>query len=237
MNIAQLELAKKTFNLQLIEDNVRKNIGLRKKFVNYFTPNKISSMDINEYVIGVQNKESFCYYLEYTLYELGSISGQPSNKYGVWFSPSKKQYCFENRFGNNYKEAFKKVRIALLKLIQDGAKRDYESIIKNPLNSLVKAKVLAMYYPDKYMNVYSRPHLDYYLTTLGLNTPKLMRADVLYKREALIDFKNEDKDMQTWSNYVFSIFLWSHYPKDPRHLTPVFDTSSLFKEQNKELKC
>jgi hypothetical protein len=193
-------------------------------------------MDINEYVIGVQNKESFCYYLEYTLYELGSISGQPSNKYGVWFSPSKNQYCFENRFGNNYKEAFKKVRIALLKLIQDGAKRDYESIIKNPLNSLVKAKVLAMYYPDKYMNVYSRPHLDYYLTTLELNTPELMRADVLYKREALIDFKNEDKDMQTWSNYVFSIFLWSHYPKDPRLKKPVFDTGSLLAEQNNALK-
>ena len=74
-----------------------------------------------------------------------------------------------------------------------------------------------MYYPDKYMNVYALKHLDHYLTTLGLNTPELMRADVLYKREALIKFKNEDKDMKDWSNYIFSIFLWSHYPKDPRH--------------------
>ena len=232
MDNPQLEIAKKTFNIQSIEENVKKNMELREQFVNCFTLDKIKSMDINEYVIGVQNKESFCYYLERTLYELGSISGQLSYKYGVWFSPSKKQYCFENRFGNNYKDAFEEVRTALLKLLKDGENKDFESIKSNPINSSVKAKILAMYYPDKYINVYALKHLDHYLTTLGLNTRELMRADVLYKREALIEFKNEDKDMKEWNNYVFSIFLWSHYPKDPRHLTPVFDTSSLIQKQN-----
>ena len=41
---------------------------LREQFVNCFTLDKIKSMDINEYVIGVQNKESFCYYLDFYLY-------------------------------------------------------------------------------------------------------------------------------------------------------------------------
>jgi hypothetical protein len=62
----QLEKAKKTFNLQVIEDNVKENVRLREEFVKYFPLDKIKSMDINEYVIGVQNKESFCYYLERT---------------------------------------------------------------------------------------------------------------------------------------------------------------------------
>lgn len=217
MNNPLLEKAKRTFNFHSIEDNVKKNAILREEFVNHFTINKITSMDINEYVIGVQNKESFCYYLERILYELGSISGQPSNKFGVWYSPTKKQYCFEKRFGENYKDAFEEVRSAILKLIKDGESKDFESIKDNPINSSVKAKILAMYYPDKYMNVYSLKHLDHYLTTLGLNTKDLMHADVLYKREALVKFKNEDEDMKQWSNYVFSIFLWSHYPKDPRY--------------------
>ena len=219
MNNLQLEIAKKTFNIQSIEENVKKNMELREQFVNCFTLDKIKSMDINEYVIGVQNKESFCYWIERTLYELGSISGQPSNKFGVWYSPLKKQYCFENRFGDNYKDAFKTLRTALLNLLKDGAKKDYTAIKNNPINSSIKAKILAMYYPDKYMNVYSLKHLDYYLTTLGLNTKELMKSDVLYKREALVDFKNEDDDMKNWSNYVFSIFLWAHYPKDPRCVT------------------
>ena len=127
--------------------------------------------------------------------------------------------CFENRFGDNYKDAFKTLRTALLNLLKDGAKKDYTAIKNNPINSSIKAKILAMYYPDKYMNVYSLKHLDYYLTTLGLNTKELMKSDVLYKREALVDFKNEDDDMKNWSNYVFSIFLWAHYPKDPRCVT------------------
>ena len=124
-----------------------------------------------------------------------------------------------NQFGDNYKDAFKTLRTALLNLLKDGAKKDYTAIKNNPINSSIKAKILAMYYPDKYMNVYSLKHLDYYLTTLGLNTKELMKSDVLYKREALVDFKNEDDDMKNWSNYVFSIFLWAHYPKDPRCVT------------------
>lgn len=221
MNNSQLEIAKKTFDLQSIKDNIRRPIELREMFVNYFSLDKIASMDITEYVVGVQNKESFCYYLEHTLYELGSISGQPSSKYGVWFSPSKNQYCFEKRLGDNYIDVYEKVRSALLKLIKDGERKDLESIKNNPINSSVKAKILAMYYPDKYMNVYSQNHLDYYIKTLGLNTGELKRADVLYKREALVEFKNNDKDMRDWSNYIFSIFLWSHYPKDPRCVTPI----------------
>ena len=75
MNNPQLEIAKKTFNIQSIEENVKRNIEFREEFVNYFTIDKIKSMDINEYVIGIQNKESFCYYLERTLYELSIIFG------------------------------------------------------------------------------------------------------------------------------------------------------------------
>ena len=42
-----------------------------------------------------------------------------------------------------------------------------------------------------------------------------MKQDVLYKRKALIDYKNSDKDMKKWSNDMFSVFLWDHYPKRP----------------------
>ena len=219
MDFKKFKKAKETFNLYSIEQEANKNIKLREEFVNYFSFEKLSTMDINEYVIGIQNKESFCYCLERTLYELGSISGQPSNKFGVWYSPTKKQYCFENRFGDNYKDAFETLRTALLNLLKDGAKKNYTAIKNNPINSSIKAKILALYYPDKYMNVYSLKHLDHYLTTFGLNTKELMKSDVLYKREALVNFKNEDEDMKHWSNYVFSIFLWAHYPKDPRYAT------------------
>ena len=162
----------------------------------------------------LQNMDGFCYKLERTLHPLGSIAGQPSTKFGVWYSPTKKQYCFEKRFGDNYKVAFERLRIALLQLLKDGDAEDYEAIKNNPINSLVKGKILAVYFPNKYMNVYSNRHLNHYLTFFELNNEELMASNALYKREVLVKFKNEDKDMREWSNYEFSIFLWSHYPKD-----------------------
>ena len=219
MDVQKFKKAKETFNLFSTEREAYKMIKLREEFVTYFSIDKIKSMTIEEYVIGLQNKESFCYWLERTLYQLGSISGQPSYKFGVWYSPSKKQYCFEKRFGDNYTDAFETLKTALLNLLEDGLTKNYTAIKNNPINSSVKAKILAMYYPDKYMNVYSLKHLDHYLKTFGLNTKELMSSDVVYKREALVNFKNEDEDMKDWSNYVFSIFLWSHYPKDPRRVS------------------
>lgn len=216
MGKSQLEKAKETFNLQAIAESINKSIRLREEFVAYFSPRKLASLTIEEYVIGRQNKESFCYILERTLYTLGSISGPPSSKFGVWYSPSKKQYCFEKRFGDNYLVAFEMVKRALLQLLKDGQNKDYDAIRNNPINSLVKGKILAMYFPDMYMNVYSVNHLNHYLTFFGLENKALMLSDAIYKREALMKFKNDDDVMKEWSNYVFSVFLWSHYPTDQR---------------------
>jgi hypothetical protein len=217
MNYQEFDKAKQTFNIQSISNYVKENEQLRDEFVRYFTPQKIASMTIDEYVIGLQNKESFCYKLERTLKNLGNISGQPSFKFGVWFSPSKMQYCFEQRFGNNHFDAFQKFKLSLLQLLEDGKHKNYDAIKNNPINSLIKGKILATYYPEKYLNIYSIKHLNFYLTALDLNSKDLMAADAVDKREALVNFKNSDKDMSKWSNYVFSIFLWSHYPKSPRH--------------------
>ena len=42
-----------------------------------------------------------------------------------------------------------------------------------------------------------------------------MKSNVLYKRDALLELKNSDKDMKKWSINMFAVFLWSHYPKAP----------------------
>ena len=42
-----------------------------------------------------------------------------------------------------------------------------------------------------------------------------MKQNVLYKRDALLAFKDSDKDMKKWSIDMFAVFLHSHYPKSP----------------------
>ena len=215
MNYQELQEAKQTFRIHTLEKEYKILFKIREEFVRKYNPVKIAAMSIDEYVQGKQIKTSFCYILERSLKGLGNMSGQYATKFGVWYSKENGDYSFESRLGANYKEVFKKVRESILNLLESGKVHNYEEIINNPLNALFKGKILAVYYPDDYLNIFSNDHLNHYLKAFDLDKPDLMKQNVLYKRKALLDFKNSDKDMKKWSNDMFSIFLWSHYPKRP----------------------
>lgn len=215
MNYQELLEAKQTFRLHALEKDYKPFFKDRKEFVRRFNPAKIASMTIDEYVEGKQSKNSFCYLLERKLKALGSISGINSSIFGVWYSSKHQAYKYDSRFGNDYKEAYKLIKSSIVNLLKAGKLRDYDTIISNPLNSLVKGKILSIYYPDDYLNIFSKNHLDYYLRSFDLDTAELMKQNVVYKRDALLAFKNSDKDMKEWSIDMFAVFLHSHYPKSP----------------------
>ena len=215
MNYQELQEAKETFRLQNVRKEFKALDKLRREFVMKFSPMRIQTMSIDDFVIGLGRKDTFCYMLERNLKGLGNITGQPSSKFGVWFSPKDNSYKYEGRLGKNYKEAFTNVKKYMLELLVAGLQEDYEAIITNPISALFKGKILSTYYPEKYLNIFSRAHLDYYLNALNLDTAKLLKSNVLYKRQALVNFKNSDKDMKDWSIYEFAYFLWAHYPKAP----------------------
>lgn len=215
MNYQELQEAKQTFRIVTIEKEYQHLFKERRDFVRKFNPAKIASMSIDEYIEGKQSKTSFCYILEHTLKGLGNFSGQYVTKFGVWYSSKDSMYKCEPRLGDDYKQVFKNIRTYILELLEAGKKHDYEEIIKNPLNSLFKGKILSIYYPDDYLNIFSNDHLCHYLKAFDLDTAELMKQNVLYKRKALLDYKNSDKDMKKWSNDMFSVFLWNHYPKTP----------------------
>ena len=215
MNYQELQEAKQTFRLHALEKEMKPLFKAREDFVQKFSPAKIASMKIDDYVIGRQSKTSFCYELERKLDQLGRITGQPSSKFGIWYSPQIDDYKYDPRFGNNFKEAYQKIKTSIIELLESGKQHDYDDIIANPLNALIKGKILSVYYSDDYLNIFSREHLDYYLRTLDLDTAELMKQNVVYKRDALLDFKDSDKDMKKWSIDMFAVFLHSHYPKSP----------------------
>jgi hypothetical protein len=80
---------------------------------------------------------------------------------------------------------------------------------------MFKGKILSIYYPDRYLNIFSDEHLKYYLKSFDLDTKTTLRLDPVLKRELLIEFKNNDEVMRNWSTDMFSIFLYNFYPKKP----------------------
>ena len=215
MNYTDFQRAKETFRYYSLEKERQEYYRAREAFVEYFTLKRIARLSLDEYVIGKGDKSSFCYRIERELAPLGHITGQPSNKFGVWFSRRADDYAAEARFGDEIHEAFQQVKDSIVELIKAGSREDIEAIIQNPISSMFKGKILSTYFPEKYLNIFSDKHLRYYLLSLNLDTIDLMKQDPVIKRQALVDFKNSDEDMRNWSMDMFAAFLWSHYPGSP----------------------
>lgn len=195
---------------------------IRSEFIKYFKYNDIRTMDVDEYVLGKtvpKDSYNFCYTLERELDGLGRIIGANAFKFGVYYGKTKSdpqiEYRFAKKFGNNDIVAFENVRTKILELLDAGAAGDLAAIANNKISPMFKGKILSTYYPDIYLNVFSPEHLNYFLVKLDLDTEWLIRADAVYKRNALVEFKNLDPIMGDWSVDIFSDFLYTEYPGRP----------------------
>lgn len=203
---------------------------LRKQFLRKFAQDKLSDLQIDQYVEGKGNKDSFCNWLENRLVELGSMSGANAFKFGIYYGRTKKDptvtYRFAARFGSSPEAAFDRVKQEIVALLSAGKAKNIDAIQNNMLSSMFKGKILSIYYPDDYLNVFSRKHLEFYL--LKLSIPFAKKDDDTLLRQRLIDFKNNEPQMRYWSIMEFGEFLYTFRgPTKPGELPPEFENDDI----------
>ena len=186
----------------------------RGEFLRAFPADSLHSMSIEDYVVGKQ-KPTFCNYVEAKTKSWAVIQGATASKFGVYFGKikgdEKLKYRPTRKFGRTYLEAFKNVKMAILDLVDCGGRKypDFEKIDENPLSQMFKAKILSLYYPDKFMSVCSEEHLEELAVKFGCE-------DGLFKSEyqsLLVDVKNSNPATAGWSNKKFVSFLYATYIK------------------------
>ena len=213
MNYTDIQEAISRFS---VEEQIKERKPLyacRNEFVKNFSRAKIAKMTIDDYVEGKSRKNTFCYIIERDLDKLGTILGSfASPKFGVYYSKEDREYKFLSKYGSTYKEAFSTIKEAILTLLDDGEKEDLEAIEENILSPMFKGKILSIYYPDRYLNIFSDEHLIHYLNILNLDTEDLIKQDAIYKRDALLAFKDNIPEMKGWSPDIFGKFLYTNFP-------------------------
>jgi hypothetical protein len=219
MNLHDLRQAQASFSVDDAIESRKQLIRLRIAFVKNFSLKHIAEMKIDEYVIGKGN-ETFCYRIERELDGLGRILGATAIKFGVYYGVAKGEDEYKYRhsekiWGSNHKIAFQNIRKALEELIVAGKNGDIETIVNSKISTMFKGKILSTYYPERYLNIFSNDHLNYYLQFYGLLNDENLIADPVLKREALMAYKNSDKVMKHWDADIFANFLYSAYPKSP----------------------
>lgn len=209
----------------------------RNEFIKAFPMDKLHSITLDEYALGTDSaKESFCYWIETILKELGDIHGAPSFKFGVYYGvrgEDKEQKWRWNKWTNN---DFEVVKNELCALLEAGASDNYSLILKNHLSPTFKGKILAMYYPDRYLNIYSEKHVNYFLRKAFNDYSK---QDLETAKQKLLDYKNYHPLMANWSNLRFTYFLYQAFfdvneiKVDDDEETVSFDSKQLFPIETK----
>ena len=189
------------------EDNAGK---VRGEFLRRFPKKYLADMTVDEYVIG-HKRDTFCAWVEAKSRAWANIQGASSTKFGIYFGKTKsdatREYRYTKKFGRSKTTAFNSIRGSLVKLVEDGKKMRLDEIQKNPLSQMFKAKILSLYYPERFINICSGDHLQIICDELG------MRSDMsaVSIQVELADLKRSNTVARDWSNPRFSAFLYQQF--------------------------
>ena len=177
-----------------------------------FLFDSLDNLTLDEYVVG-HHEPSFCNLVESGTKAWANIQGATSFKFGIYFGRTKsdatRKYRFTEKFGTNERDAFAAVKAALLDLVKLGAADapDYAAIGANPLSQMFKAKILSLYYPERFLAMCSSEHLQMIAEILGFSEdlPSSQYQNLLLKT------KRDDPTTRKWSEPKFMAYLYKVY--------------------------
>jgi hypothetical protein len=138
---------------------------LQDAFIERWPLSKVEKITLEEYV-GVNNKDTFCQWVETKTKMLGSIKGMTSIKFGIYErnDPSKKpknykndsKYSWLKSYGSNRKEAFEKTKQNIISLIKLSEIGQFEEIDNIELPDIFKWKVAFLYSNERLIPVFKK---------------------------------------------------------------------------------
>jgi len=221
MNIDDLRNKQAVFEgrRQARQSEYRELEKLRNKFVKLFPLSRINTLTLEEYVVGKKingkvNTNSFCYWLEWETEELGKMQGATADKFGLYCDKETQEYKFLKEFANE-NIALSSLKTEISNLIQFARSASLKDIKSVKLSPMFKGKILFLYYPDRYINIFSEGHVDYFIGNLGLSNDD-SNIGLIDKRELIFNFKMEDSIMKEWKMWEFSDFLYTQFGRPPK---------------------
>lgn len=122
-------------------------------FQQKFPINQLQQLNLETYCIGKNNKDNFCRWIERGLESFGRYSPGFSINYGVYYSKTEEKYKTLKRYSDP-DAAVEEMKTFVYQV----AKEEFESEGFKKLGDGFILKILASYYPEKYIQVY-KPEL------------------------------------------------------------------------------
>ncbi|SHH24123.1 HNH endonuclease [Clostridium grantii] len=200
-------------NIPKVQSNEQELEVLRVKFVEDYKIQSIINMKKENYVVGLGRKDTFCYRIENELQGLGNIHGAPSTKFGLYYGKSgedtEEKYRNTKKYGDDPERAFEKIKEEIVMLLIAGQNKDFNAIRSSVLPPLFRGKILAIYFPEDYLCIFSDDHLEYFMMKLGIDMN--LEDDTIDKQCKLLEWKASRHELKDWNTHLFSNFLYTSF--------------------------
>ena len=139
--------------------NIQEKIELYNSFRQEWPISRLYTMSLDEYS-KIGDKNTFTYWLESRLDQLGSIWGGSSFKFGIFNrneqTPKRKdigacysdKYAWSSKYGNNESQAFDQIKSIIIKIAESAYRGDLKAIEEADLGHAYKWKIAFHYQSD-----------------------------------------------------------------------------------------
>jgi len=147
------------------------NQSLIDLFIGLFPINKLNSLSLDRYCIGNGSKDSFCWWIERGLIDLGRFFPGSSETYRVYidkdsFLKGSIKYVY-----SGFAKDFQSTGYTDAQIMQEIANALYDSVVNKKIGKFSNSfilKILSIYYPDEFFPINSVEHLDNIIKLFGL---------------------------------------------------------------------
>lgn len=205
------------------DERFRKCEKIRKEFLSRFPKNKLMDvLTLDNYAIGRGDTDNFCYWVERKTRSLGSILGARADKFKIYFDKKARKYKWVKGY-RTAQEAFKATKSEIINILNAAEIDDFDAIKNNDFfknSHMFRGKILFLYFPNKFSNVFAEDDIDFFLDKLGIEYSR--GEHVLDKQMKLLSFKNRNPIMRRWSNLKFGSFLYREFKPPSRMVSAPF---------------
>ncbi len=203
-----LETNPKTIPSQLIE--------LRTAFANRFPKEKLEQMQLQDYVQGLESKDTFCNWLEFKTTALGGIGGGSAKKWGVFWRSKNNDWYVTNAYQDE-NDAISKIRTGLQELVDSVGEGQYTNLDRIAEERFgmalgLRCKPLYLYFPEQFLPISQPEHLRHFIKVFG-GTPQ---GEVLALNRQLLTMLRAFPEFQELDTFQTSKFLYHGLGDDPR---------------------
>lgn len=188
---------------------------IREEFNERFPKENLENLTLEEYALGLDNPNSFCNWLERKATPLGSIRGGTSSKFGVW--RGKDKWRFNKAYTSEY-DAFENLKSGILQLTKAAEAGNFEDLDLIGIDEMgakrfgLRIKPLTLYFPEEFLPIFSKPHIEEFHKAFGLEFPK--DIDMFAINRQLLKFLREQPEFEGFDSYSMMRFLYDNF--DPR---------------------